>query len=68
MLFRSFEANYLSGEPSAIGCDDWKWVRPQQLSIYAMPRADRRIIEQLARNTVQGHLFSSLTEERIRVD
>ena len=66
ITLHAFEARYANGEPRAVGCDDWRWISPEQLGDYAMPRADRRVLERLAGTPEQGRLFSSLTEERIR--
>ena len=65
ITLHAFEARWAGGEPRAVGCDDWRWVGPEQLGDYAMPRADRRVLERLAGSPEQG-MFSSLTEERIR--
>lgn len=43
-----FRCALISDRPKAIGCAEWKWVRPSQLSRYAFPRADRKVIELLA--------------------
>ena len=64
ITLHAFEASWARGEPRAVGCDDWKWVGPGQLGDFAMPRADRLVLERLA-GPEQGRLFSSLTEERI---
>jgi A/G-specific adenine glycosylase len=40
-----FECRYVSGEPKAIGCSEWRWVEPYQLSDYAFPRANGKIID-----------------------
>jgi A/G-specific adenine glycosylase len=39
-----FQCRYLSGEPQALGCADWRWVRPGELDDFAFPAADRRIL------------------------
>ena len=45
-----FHCRYLSGEPQALGCADWRWVRPDELDDFAFPAADRRIITALRAN------------------
>jgi A/G-specific adenine glycosylase len=45
-----FHCRYLSGQPQALGCADWRWVRPDELDDFAFPAADRRIISSLRRN------------------
>ena len=42
-----FHCRYLSGEPQALGCADWRWVRPDELDDFAFPAADRRVIAAL---------------------
>ncbi|MCY3762472.1 MAG: A/G-specific adenine glycosylase [Gemmatimonadetes bacterium] len=66
ITLHAFEARWAGGEPRAVGCDDWKWVGPEQLGDYPMPRADRRVLERLGGSPEQGRMFSSLTEEKIR--
>jgi adenine-specific DNA glycosylase len=45
-----FHCRYLSGQPQALGCADWRWVRPDELDDFAFPAADRRIISSLRGN------------------
>lgn len=45
-----FHCQYVSGEPRALGCADWRWVRLEELDNFAFPAADRRILTAL-----QGH-------------
>jgi A/G-specific adenine glycosylase len=45
-----FHCRYLSGEPQALGCADWRWVRPDELDGFAFPAADHRIIAALRGN------------------
>ena len=53
ITLHAFKAQYVSGTPQAIECAAWRWVGPDQLSSYAFPRADRRIIEYLGQNALQ---------------
>ncbi|MBT3345951.1 MAG: A/G-specific adenine glycosylase [Gemmatimonadetes bacterium] len=48
ITLHALQATWRAGEPQAIGVDDWKWVSVEQLDDFAMPRADRRILERLA--------------------
>ncbi len=41
----AFECTCVSGVPRCLACDDFKWVRPQDLGRYAFPAANHRIIE-----------------------
>lgn len=45
ITLHAFHCRYLSGEPQPLGCSDFRWVRPQELSEYAFPAADLRIIQ-----------------------
>lgn len=47
MTLHAFHARYRSGPPQALGCTAWRWVRPRDLSRYAFPTADRRILAAL---------------------
>jgi A/G-specific adenine glycosylase len=44
-----FECAYQQGKPQATGCQRWRWVRPAELSRYAFPAANRKIIADLTR-------------------
>ncbi|MBN1507978.1 MAG: A/G-specific adenine glycosylase [Sedimentisphaerales bacterium] len=44
---RAFECAWLSGKPRCIACADLRWVRPQDLSRYAFPAANNKIIQVL---------------------
>ena len=39
-----FECRHLAGEPQALDCADWRWVRPEQLSEFAFPATDQKIV------------------------
>jgi hypothetical protein len=30
-----------------LGCDDWRWVEPEQLGDFAFPKADRVVLDAL---------------------
>ena len=57
MTLHALEARYVDGEPKAIGCADWRWVRPGELDDFAFPRSDRKIIEYLRQEGRQLALF-----------
>ncbi len=42
-----FHSEYQSGKPRAIGCSDFRWVKVEELSQFAFPRANGKIIERL---------------------
>jgi len=42
-----FVCRLVSGEPQAIGCASWRWVTPQELSDYAFPVTNRKVVKLL---------------------
>jgi len=44
-----YHCRHVGGEPRAIDCAAWAWVRTDELDAYAFPTADRRILEALKR-------------------
>ena len=57
ITLHAFAARYRRGRPRAVGCSDWRWIDPLELDDYALPRADRRIIEHLSTGALQSGLF-----------
>ncbi len=47
ITMHAFHCRWVSGRPRAIGCAAWKWVLPRELSAYAFPKANRKLITQL---------------------
>ena len=43
----AFVCRYVSGDPQAIGCAEWRWTPLDQLDRYAFPKADHSIIKAL---------------------
>jgi len=43
ITLHAFHAQHVAGEPQAIGCADWRWVRVDELGNFAMGVVDRRI-------------------------
>jgi A/G-specific adenine glycosylase len=42
-----FHCRYVKGEPQTLGCIDWRWIQPEELTAFAFPRANGKIIERL---------------------
>jgi len=42
-----YHCRHVGGQPQAVDCADWAWLRTDELDAYAFPTADRRIIEAL---------------------
>jgi len=57
ITLHALKARYLRGEPQTLGCADWKWIKLEELNQYAIPRADRKIVELLRRDGRQAALF-----------
>jgi mutator protein MutT len=43
-----FLCEWTGGEPNALGCAAFKWIRKSELSDYEFPEADARLLENLA--------------------
>ena len=59
ITLHALAARYLSGEPQTVGCADWAWILPEQLDDYALPRADRHIVDYMRRGGLQLGLFDA---------
>ncbi len=47
ITLHSFQCKLLKGTPKPQKAIDWKWVRPQEMTNYAFPKANRRILDAL---------------------
>lgn len=47
MTLYAFQCRWLSGEPQCIGCAALRWVRLDELDVFAFPVADQKIISHL---------------------
>jgi len=48
-----FQCDWLSGDPTPIGCDEIRWVRPEELANFKLPPPDLQLlplIQRLAKN------------------
>jgi mutator protein MutT len=48
-----FQCSWLRGDPTPIGCDEIRWVKPEELANYQLPPPDLQLlpsIQNLARN------------------
>ena len=39
-----FNCTWLTGTPTPLGCDDLRWVRPEELAAYRLPPPDLQIL------------------------
>jgi len=51
ITLHAFHCRPVAGEPRPLGCADWRWVRLDELSRFAFPGADRKIIAVLQQKT-----------------
>lgn len=49
VTLHAFECDWKRGNPKALGSRDWAWVGVHQLTRYAFPKANQRIIQALVR-------------------
>ncbi len=49
ITLHAFQCHLVSGQPRALGCPAWRWVRLEDLDGFAFPVTDRRIIAALGR-------------------
>ena len=49
ITLHAFECRHRSGRPRALACDAWKWVAPRDLTRYAFPRANQKILPLLTK-------------------
>ncbi|MFQ5863767.1 MAG: A/G-specific adenine glycosylase [bacterium] len=47
ITLHSFQCQYLSGQPNPKKAIAWKWVAPKELSKYAFPKANKKILDAL---------------------
>lgn len=56
---RFYVCRLLEGEPSAIGCNDLRWISRKQLSAFPFPEADAHLLKQLS---AESRLWESPTK------
>ena len=45
ITLHGFHCKYIGGRVQSIGCADWKWIFPSEVSSFAVPGADRKLFE-----------------------
>ena len=56
ITLHTFHCRYVRGDPRALGCADWRWVCPEELPVYAFPRADQKVLQALVGEESDGRL------------
>ena len=47
ITLNAYHCNYVSGEPNAIGCSDWRWIKPEEVHQFPFPRANHKLFDSL---------------------
>ncbi len=50
ITLHAFRCRYRTGTPKPLGCQEYAWVRADQLESYAFPAANRRVLESIRRS------------------
>ena len=53
ITLHAFEAGWVSGEPCGRAVTEWRWVRPEELTAYAFPAANRQILSWISETLSQ---------------
>lgn len=56
ITLHAFDCRYVSGEPVLNSADDWRWVAPEDLTDFAFPRANNRVIEEIHARIEDGRI------------
>lgn len=51
VLLKFIRCRWVGGIPKAVGCQDFAWIKREQLGDYTFPAADRSLLEELAART-----------------
>ena len=52
ITMHAYHCAFVSGDPKAVECDAWRWIKKEQLDEFAFPRANGKIIELLRSNNI----------------
>ncbi|OUC05017.1 adenine glycosylase [Litorilinea aerophila] len=47
ITLHAFHARHVQGVPQALGCDDWRWIAPAELTRLPLPVTDQKIARRL---------------------
>ena len=50
ITLHAFHCRYRTGTPKPLGCQEYAWVKADQLESYAFPAANRRVLESIRRS------------------
>ncbi len=43
----AYHCDYLQGTPQAIGCDNWKWITPEEIRLLPFPKANHKLFDKI---------------------
>jgi len=55
ITLHAFHCRILRGQPRAIACQDWRWVKIDELANYTFSAADEHIITKLQKASLHSH-------------
>ena len=43
----AYSCEYLHGTPKALGCDNWKWINPEEIKLLPFPKANHKLFDKI---------------------
>ena len=43
----AYNCDFLHGCPQPLGCDDWRWIRPEQIKTLPFPKANHKLFDKI---------------------
>lgn len=56
ITLHAFDCRYVSGKPVLNSADDCRWVKPEELTNFAFPKANNRVIEEIQARLADGQM------------
>jgi len=60
ITLHAFHCAYLEGTPEPKACQAWRWVKPDELSKYAFPKANKTVLEKVVAEWHANHSPASV--------
>ena len=51
ITLHAYHCHYISGQPHTTTCDEWRWVKPDELCNLAFPRANTKLFDNLLKDS-----------------
>jgi len=52
IVLDAYHCTYLSGNPSALGCDDWRWIKLKDIHQLPFPKANHKLFDSISEGAV----------------